>query len=247
MTATSTAPAATDQAMTEFDRTTSRWGRATMIAGLLVSVAGPLYLVFAGGLDIAPAQLWIAFAAVAATFGIIWIVEPLTYYPILGPAAMYQAFMIGNISNKLLPAALIAQTNIGAKPGTRRGQLASVVAICGAAAVHLASLAIFVGLLGSWLISVIPPAVMNVTRLYVLPAVLGAVLVQAIVSMKQPRTTVIALAVAAAVVFLVLPAVPGLAMVSTAIAVLGTVLLAWFLRNRQPAPANRPAQPIHLE
>ncbi|WP_314192925.1 hypothetical protein [uncultured Arthrobacter sp.] len=62
---------------------------------------------------------------------------------------------------------------------------------------------------------------MNVTRLYVLPAVLGAVLVQAIVSMKQPRTTAIALAVAAAVVFLVLPAVPGLAMVSTAIAVLG--------------------------
>ena len=61
------------------------------------------------------------------------------------------------------------------------------------------------------------------------------------------RTTVIALAVAAAVVFLVLPAVPGLAMVSTAIAVLGTVLLAWFFRSRQPASEARPAQPVHLE
>ena len=111
---------------------------------------------------------------------------------------------------------------------------------------HLASLAVFVGLLGSWLISVIPPAVMNVTRLYVLPAVLGAVLVQAIVSMKQPRTTVIALAVAAAVVFLRPAGGSGLAMVSTAIAVLGTALLAWFLRGRQPA-ADRPAQPVHLQ
>jgi hypothetical protein len=111
MTTTRSAPASTELAMSEFDRTTSRWGRITMITGLLVSIAGPLYLVFAGGLDIAPAQLWVAFAAVAATFGIIWIVEPLTYYPILGPAAMYQAFMIGNISNKLLPAALIAQTS----------------------------------------------------------------------------------------------------------------------------------------
>jgi hypothetical protein len=158
---------------------------------------------------------------------------------------MYQAFMIGNISNKLLPAALIAQTNIGAKPGTKRGQLAAVVAICGAASVHLASLAIFVGLLGSWLISVIPPGVMNVTRLYVLPAVLGAVLVQAIVSMKQPRTTVIALVVAAVVVFVVLPMVPALAMVSTAIAVLGTVLLAWFFRGKQASAGA--ARPVHLE
>jgi hypothetical protein len=243
MTTTRTAPATAAVAMTQFDRTTSRWGQATMIAGLLLSLAGPLYLVLAGGLDIAPAQLWIAFAAVAATFGIIWIVEPLTYFPILGPAAMYQAFMIGNISNKLLPAALIAQTNIGAKPGTTRGQLAAVVAICGAAAVHLVSLALFVGLLGSWLISVIPPNVMNVTRLYVLPAVLGAVLIQAIVTMKQVRTTVFAVAVAAVVVFVVLPLVPSLAMVSTGIAVLATVLLAWFFRGRRQAAV--PA--VHLE
>ncbi|MGP0224926.1 MULTISPECIES: hypothetical protein [unclassified Paenarthrobacter] len=240
---TSTPATTTGTAMADFNRTTSRWGQITMIGGLLVSVAGPLYLVFGTGLDIGPAQLWIAFAAVAATFGIIWIVEPLTYYPILGPAAMYQAFMIGNISNKLLPAALIAQTNIGAKPGSKRAELAAVVAICGAAVVHLVSLAIFVGLLGSWLISVIPPSVLTVTRLYVLPTVLGAVLVQAIVSMKQPRTTVFALLVSAVVVFVVLPLVPSLAMVSTAIAVLGTILLAWFFRGKQVSEAK----PIHIE
>lgn len=242
MTSTTTATPATTTAMADFHRTTSRWGQATMIAGLLVSVAGPLYLVFANGLDISPAQLWIAFAAVAATFGIIWIVEPLTYYPVLGPAAMYQAFMIGNISNKLLPAALIAQTNIGAKPGSKRAELAAVVAICGAAAVHLVSLAVFVGLLGTWLISAIPPSVLLVTRLYVLPAVLGAVLVQAIVSMKQPRTTVIALVVSAVVVFGVVPLVPSLGMVSTAITVLTTILLAWFLRGKTAGAA-----PVHIE
>ncbi|NQD87077.1 hypothetical protein HP499_04530 [Paenarthrobacter sp. CM16] len=234
MSSTTSAPVTiTQTGMADFNRTTSRWGQITMIAGLLISLAGPLFLVFFGGLDITAAQLWIAFAAVAATFGIIWIVEPLTYYPVLGPAGMYQAFMIGNISSKLLPAALIAQTNIGAKPGSKRAELAAVVAICGAAAVHLMSLAIFVGLLGTWLISVIPPSVLLVTRLYVLPAVLGAVLVQAIVSMKQPRTTVFALLVSAVVVFIVLPLVPSLAMVSTAIAVLGTILLAWFFRCKE--------------
>ncbi|MGX5714640.1 hypothetical protein [Arthrobacter sp. MAHUQ-56] len=244
MTSTTVETATGSTAMAAFGRTTSRWGQATMIAGLVISVAGPLYLVFASGLDIAPAQLWIAFAAVAATFGIIWIVEPLTYYPVLGPAAMYQAFMIGNISNKLLPAALIAQTNIGAKPGTKRAELAAVVAICGAAAVHLVSLAVFVGLLGSWLISVIPPSVLLVTRLYVLPTVLGAVLVQAIVSIKQPRPTLIALVVSAVVVFGMVPLVPSLAMVSTAITVLATIVLAWFFRGRS-AKASPAA--VHIE
>ena len=218
--------------LAEFDKTTSRWGRITMIVGLLLSIGAPLYLVFSGEVDVTAGQLWAAFAAVAGTFFIIWLVEPLTYFPILGPAAMYQAFMIGNIANKLLPAALIAQTNIGAKPGTKRAELAAVLAICGAAMVHLVSLAVFVGLLGTWLVSVIPTDIVTVTRSYILPSVLGAVLVQAIVSMKQPRATVVALLVAAIITFVVVPAMPSLALSSTAIAVIVTAVLAWFLRNK---------------
>ena len=163
--------------MAEFDRTTSRWGRITMICGLILSLAGPFYLVFFADLGVTVTQLSTAFLAVAATFFIIWIIEPLTYFPILGSASMYQAFMIGNISNKLLPAALMAQSRIGAKPGTHRGSLSALMAICGAAAVHLASLLVFVGILGTWLISIIPVEVIGVIRLYVFPAVIGAVIV----------------------------------------------------------------------
>jgi hypothetical protein len=223
--------------LAEFDRTTSRWGRLTMIAGLILSVAGPLYLVFFTGLDISAAQLWTAFAAVAAVFAIIWIVEPVTYFPILGPAAMYQAFMIGNISSKLLPSALIAQTRIGAKPGTRRGDFAAVAAICGAAAIHLVSLALFVGVLGTWLISIIPVEIIDVARLYVLPSVLGAVIVQAILTIKQLRITIIAVAVALLVQFVLLPLVPAIAFLTTGIAVIGTIVVSWLARDRKPAAA----------
>lgn len=223
--------------LAEFDRTTSRWGRLTMIAGLVFSVAGPLYLVFFTGLDISAAQLWTAFAAVAAVFAIIWIVEPVTYFPILGPAAMYQAFMIGNISSKLLPSALIAQTRIGAKPGTRRGDFAAVAAICGAAAIHLVSLAVFVGILGTWLISIIPTEIIDVARLYVLPSVLGAVIVQAILTIKQLRITIIAVAVALLVQFVLLPLVPAIAFLTTGIAVIATIIVSWLARDRKPAAA----------
>lgn len=133
-----------------YDRTTARAGQVTMIIGLILSLAGPIYLAFFSGMvNITGAQVLSAFVSVAAAFGVIWIVEPLTYFPILGRSAMYQAFMIGNISSKLLPCAIVAQGRIDAKPGTRRGDFAAVAAICGAATVHLVSLFVFVGLLGT--------------------------------------------------------------------------------------------------
>lgn len=204
-----------------------------MIAGLVFSLLGPIYLVFFAGLEITGPMIWIAFVAVAATFGVFWFVEPLTYFPILGSAAMYQAFMIGNISNKLLPAAIVAQSSINAKPGTRRGDLAAVMAICGAATVHLTSLLVFVGLLGTWLVSMVPVSMIEVARLYILPALMGAVLVQAIVSMKRLRPTVIAVALALLFQFVVVPAAPKMALFATALVVLLSIVLSWVLRDRK--------------
>jgi hypothetical protein len=220
------------EAMLGFETTTARWGRLTMLAGLVIAMAGPLYLVLFGGLGVQGVQLWTAFAAVAGTFFVIWLVEPVTYFPILGQAAMYQAFMIGNISNKLLPSALVAQDNIGAKPGTPRGSLAASMAICGAAAVHLISLFVFVGLLGTWLVGVLPPSVADVVRSYVVPAVFGAVSVQAVLSVRRLGPTLIALATALLVQLVLVPAVPQLAFVATGLCVVATIVLAWYLRPR---------------
>lgn len=238
MTTTAAAPvtAPAPDAMAGFVRTTSRVGTATMLVGLLLSLAGPAYLYFFTDLGVTPQEILKAYVAVALVFGVLWIVEPLSYFPVLGSSAMYQAFMIGNISNKLLPAALMAQSRIGAKPGTHRGSLSALMAICGAAAVHLASLLVFVGILGTWLISIIPVEVIGVIRLYVFPAVIGAVIVQSIYSMRQLRPTLIAFAVVLVVQFVVIPLVPALALAGTAISVIATIIIGWFLRVR-PASA----------
>jgi len=233
MTSAHTASAVSaDAAMDRFETQTGRYGAWTMIAGLLLSLAGPFYLFFFTDLGLTWPMILTAFLAVAATFGVFWIVEPVTYFPILGPAAMYQAFMIGNISNKLLPAAIVAQSSIGAKPGTRRGNIAAVLAICGAATVHLASLLLFVGVLGTWLVSRIPADLIEVARLYILPSLMGAVLVQAIVSMKQLRPTVIAIALALILQFAVVPFAPAVGMFATAIVVVLSIVLSLIVRKR---------------
>ncbi|GAB3620257.1 hypothetical protein GCM10027417_15180 [Glutamicibacter endophyticus] len=236
-----------DASMARFEKQTTRYGSATMAAGLLFSLLGPLYLFFFTDLELSGDMIWVAFLAVAATFGVFWVVEPLTYFPILGSAAMYQAFMIGNISNKLLPAAIVAQSSINAKPGTKRGDIAAVMAICGAATVHLSSLLIFVGLFGSWLVARIPMEVIEVARLYILPSLMGAVLVQAIVAMKQLRTTIVAIALALVMYFLIIPVAPSLALYSTALVVVGSIIISWLVRDRKAHVAEEPATENDIE
>ncbi len=141
--------------------------------------------------------------------------------------------MIGNISNKLLPAAIVAQSTIGAKPGTKRGDLAAVMAICGAATVHLTSLLLLVGILGTWLVSLIPADIIEVARLYIMPSLMGAVLVQCIVAMKSLRPTVIAIVLALLMNFVLVPLAPTLGMFATAIVVICSILFSWLLRNRK--------------
>jgi hypothetical protein len=226
--------------LAQFDRTTSIWGPITLALGFLVSLAAALFVAFGTGLGITGAELWKAVGLVIVTFGVIAVVEPIAYYPILGRSAMYQAFMIGNIANKLLPAALIAQTDLGEKPGTRRAELISGAAIIGAAFIHLITLVVLVGILGTLLLGALPPDLVAVARLYILPAVFGAVTVQAVVTMKNVRITVIAAVIAAALVFVVVPLVPALANAATAMAVIVSIIAAWFLRKRTDGPPAAP-------
>jgi len=229
--------------LAQFDRTTSIWGPITLGLGFLISLGAALFAAFGTGLGITGQEVWSAFGIVFATFGIIAIVEPISYYPILGRSAMYQAFMIGNIANKLLPAAIIAQTDLGEKPGTRRAELIAGAAIIGAAMVHIVTLIIFVGLLGTWLLALLPESMITVARLYILAAVFGAVTIQTVVSMKNLRTTLIAAVVAAAVVFGLVKVAPALTNFTTAISVVLVIVIAWFARERSDQTATPQAPP----
>src|SRR5699024_10388320 len=119
-----------------FERTTGRWGPITLIAGLILATSVPLYLLVFTDVNVTFSQILHGYLAVLAVYGAFYVVEPLSYYPILGPAGMYQAFLIGNLSNKLIPAVVVAQDSVGAKPGTKRGGFTANAAMSGAAFGH---------------------------------------------------------------------------------------------------------------
>jgi hypothetical protein len=215
----------------EYDRTTAKWGRYTMLAGLVASLAGPAYLLFVAGFWPGIGPILTALAAVAAIFAVYWVLEPVTYFPMLGSAGLYQAFLIGNISNKLLPAAVSAQAAIGAKPGTRRAEIAASAAICGAALVHVVSLVLLVGIGGTWLLSTLPESFVS-TFDYILPAVLGPVVVQLFWGVEDKRSALTALGVAVVMALVVVTQVPAVAPFGLMLTVLLGVVLAVVTRSR---------------
>lgn len=220
-----------------FERTTSRWGAITLALGFVISMALPLYLVIATDIDLQFSHVIKAYLAVAAVFGVFWIVEPVSYYPILGPAGMYQAFLIGNIVNKLVPSAMVAQETLGVQPGTPKGNYTATLAICGAAFIHVFTMVLLVGWLGTWIVNTVPETIVTTVKIYVFPAILGPIIMQLILTNKR-NAVIIAAVVSAVVVFVLVPLVPALAPVQVAVAVLLSVVGCWLARNKMNPPAS---------
>lgn len=208
------------------------WGRLTVSLGLVLSLAAPIYLFTVEGLWPGWQPILTAFLAVAVIFGANWVVEPATYFPMLGVSGTYQAWLVGNISNKLLPASVTAQAATDTKPGGKRAELIAVAAISGAVIVHVFSMIVVVALLGNWIISILPDGVRD-TFDYILPAVIGAVFVQLAFMVKDAISTVVSLVLGILCVFVLVSQVPGMAAFVLPIVVIGTIASSMFVGSRK--------------
>ncbi len=93
-----------------------------------------------------------------------------------------------------------------------------------------------------------PESVTDVARLYIFPAIIGAVIVQLAMYVRSVRILLIALGVAVLVQIVLVPQLgTTFGNFATAIVVLLTMTLAWFLRDRSAThndalPTAHPAQ-----
>lgn len=129
-------------------------GKLTGLLGAVLSFLPALVLAVVYGLLPKPAALATAFISAASAFGFLWIVEPISYFTVLGPVGTYMAFLSGNISNMRVPCA---------------GMATSIV-------INVSVLTIGV-ILGSSVLSAMPASVIEALN-YLLPALFGALLMQ---------------------------------------------------------------------
>lgn len=198
------------------------WGRLTIWSVIVLVLALPLYLSYGLGFHPGWSSIIAGFTAYASIVALVWVIEPISYYPTLGVSGTYLAFLTGNIGNMCLPSASIAQSVVGAEPGTRKGEVTATLAISAASIVNTVFL-LFVILGGSYLITMMPDSLTAAFK-FVLPAIFGGVIAQ--FALQKPLWGVIGIAFG---LFVNLGPVPR--SLQTFLCILGTVVVCMLLEK----------------
>lgn len=158
-----------------YDQKVIRNGRITMGLAIIANFIPAIYV----GLryDAMPTlgvifQIW---GIVAASYGISWIVQPIAYYPTMGPAGSYIGWLAGSCGDIRMPAASMAQKVAGVEDGTHEGQVIGTIGVACSVLVSASLITLFV-FIGSLVIPLLPEFI-TASFSYILPALFGAIFV----------------------------------------------------------------------
>lgn len=204
-----------------------RWGRFTNTLGFFAALGPPIMLYIFFGFQPPFAAIMAGFIAQASVSGVFWFVEPISYFPIFGVPATYQAFLSGNIANMRLPVAATAQSSVGIENGTNEGAVLACIGVAISIFVNVAILTVAV-LLGAAIMKQLPPNIIRALG-FILPALFGAVFAQ--FAVPKPKFAVVAIIIALFMTFMLkkgflafLPGNPVYAVIL--VSVFGTIYVA---------------------
>ena len=169
-----------------------RIGKVIGVLAVVASFMPALILGLVYGLWPDWAALGTAALTAVTSFGVLWFLEPPSYYPVVGPMGTYMAFVSGNISNMRIPCASMAQIAAEVEPGSDKGSIIATIGM--GVSIVINTLVLSVGVIaGQAILGALPEAVNVALSNYLLPALFGALIVQ--FGMKAKGHTLIMLAV----------------------------------------------------
>ena len=177
---------------TEYMPKANRIGKITGFLGVVLSFCPAIVLAVVYGILPRPAALLTAFISGASAFGVLWFVEPISYFPVVGTTGTYMSFLSGNISNMRIPCASMAQAAADVEPGTQKGSIIATIGIAVSVVINVSVLTIG-ALLGASVLEMLPDGVRSALN-YLLPALYGALLVQ--FGMKANRQAIVMILIA---------------------------------------------------
>lgn len=175
----------------------NKWGKITNWLGVLLSFGPALVLAVIYKIIPPVSAIITGFIAIASAVGVVWIVEPISYFPIIGVPGTYMAFITGNISNLRIPAAAVSQNVAGVEPGTKEGTIIATLGMATSVIVNIVILALGV-FAGAAILESLPQNVVASFN-FLLPALFGAIFVQ--FALKKLKLAPIALGLALGLTF----------------------------------------------
>lgn len=189
-----------EQNTKQFHKSVHLWGRITIGIALLATFAIPIYLTFVLGYYPDTADIISGIISIAGFVGVIWFVEPISYFPTLGSAGTYMSFLSGNIGNMRLPVIAATQDALDLTPGTSESEIAGIFAIIGSTLTNLVILGV-VMVAGQGIINVLPAQILASFN-FALPGILGAMLVMMGSKVKAPNLITLVLIAVATMIFI---------------------------------------------
>jgi hypothetical protein len=158
-----------------FNRKVHFWGRLSIAVAFFVSFSIPFYLTFIAGNNVDTAVFVKGIIFVVGFVGMIYFIEPISYFPVLGPIGTYMSFLSGNIGNMRMPVVGAVQNALDAEPGSKKAEMAAVFGLAASTVVNLAILfVVIIG--GTALVNALPANVLGAFA-YAVPGIIGAMIV----------------------------------------------------------------------
>lgn len=166
-------------------------GKLTGWIGILLIFAPVLVVTFFYRVIPDREPLMIAILAQLSINAVWWVIEPVSFFPILGVPGTYIACLSGNVSNLRIPCAAAALKATGIKVGTQEGSIISTIGISASVFVNIILLSIGVSV-GSSLLASLPKEITVVLN-FLLPSLFGAVFAQ--FAIDDPKNASVAMTI----------------------------------------------------
>lgn len=150
-----------------------RIGIITVCLAIVANFIPALYLWLARGIIPDFSTILSIWSLAFVTFGVGWIVQPITYYSIMGVSGSYIGWVAGSVADLRAPCATMAQKVAGVEAGTPEGDIMSTIGVTSSVFVSVTIITIFT-FIGAYTIPLLP-AFIKSSFAYILPAVFGAV------------------------------------------------------------------------
>ena len=148
-------------------------GIATLAAGIEANFVPCLYLwIRYGAIPPWPDMLKI-WGLLAFAYGIGWVVQPISFFPLMGTAGSYQAWLSGSVAEIKSPAATMAQKAAGYEDGSQESEVIRSMGISVSTMTCVCLITIF-AFAGARIVGILPEEVKR-SFTFMLPAIFGAV------------------------------------------------------------------------
>lgn len=195
-------------------------GRFTLLLAVVFSFFPLLFLYFTTGAHPDFSTALRAWGMIAAVFGAMYIVEPISFYSILGLSGTYMSFLSGNIGNCRLPCAAMALEVTETEPGTRESEIISTLGISGSIIVNIIGTT-SCAFIGAAVIRALPITITDALQTFTAPAIFGAMFGS--FAIKYPKLAIFGIGIPVAI-RLIAPTAPAYFIIIPA--VFGTILVA---------------------